>query len=70
MPIILATWKVEVTRITVREQPRQEVSNTLSQPIKSWVWWSTPVTCHPSYKEYLNRRATVQSDQDINLDPI
>jgi hypothetical protein len=43
MPVIPATQGEEIGRIVVQGQPRQEVPKTLSQPIKNWVWWYTPV---------------------------
>jgi hypothetical protein len=44
MPVILASWEGEIKRIVVGGQPRRKVNETPSQPIKSWVWWCTPVT--------------------------
>jgi hypothetical protein len=36
-PIILATWEAEIGRITIPGQPRQNVHETLSQPIAGLV---------------------------------
>jgi hypothetical protein len=33
MPVILATWEVEIRRIAVQSQPEQKVINTPFQPI-------------------------------------
>jgi hypothetical protein len=33
MPVILATWEVEIQKITVQGQLRQKLHENLSQPI-------------------------------------
>jgi hypothetical protein len=49
MPIITATWEVEIHRIVFQGQPLQKVSKISSQTIKSWVWWQVLV-CLPMQK--------------------
>jgi hypothetical protein len=42
MPIIPGIWEVEIRRIMVQNQPREEVSNTPSTQT-SQTWWYIPV---------------------------
>jgi hypothetical protein len=43
MPVILATWKVEIGRVEVWGQPRKKFTKPHLNR-KSWVWWHAPVT--------------------------
>jgi hypothetical protein len=43
MPVILATWEVEIRRTAIQGQPKKVVQETPSQPIKNWEWWCVPV---------------------------
>jgi hypothetical protein len=51
-------------RIMVQGQPRQNVSETPSQPIKLVM---VVHTCHPSYVGGINRRIMVQADLYKNV---
>jgi hypothetical protein len=42
IPVIPATWEMEIRRIAVQAQCKQNVSLTPSQPM-SRVWWCRPV---------------------------
>jgi hypothetical protein len=47
MPVILTIMEMEIRRITVQDQPRQNVLETPSQSIKTLV--TVVCICHPSY---------------------
>jgi hypothetical protein len=55
--IIPATREVEIGRIIVKGQPRQKVSEPLSQQV-SWEWWVR--ICNSSYAGGVGRRITAQ----------
>jgi hypothetical protein len=56
-PVIPATQKVEIRRITVQGQPKQIGSKTPSQPIS----WAVCHAYHSSYMAGINRRIIVQA---------
>jgi hypothetical protein len=49
-----ATWEKGIEWIMVRNQPREKVPETPSQPT-SWAWWGTPA----SYAGGIGKRITV-----------
>jgi hypothetical protein len=53
MPVILATWKVEIQRVWVRAQPGQKVLEIPSQPRKAECG---AVCLSSSYVGIMNRR--------------
>jgi hypothetical protein len=57
MPIIPATWEVEIERITVWGQPGQKVRKA---PFQS-IGWVVEHTCGPSCTGGLSRRTVVQT---------
>jgi hypothetical protein len=68
MPVILATPKAEVGRITVQNQLEQKVLKTPTQPIKR-VQHDGHCTCHPNYAGSVNKRIKVQLTPGINARP-
>jgi hypothetical protein len=60
-PIVLATWKAKIRTLTVKRQPRQNISETPSQPI-SWV----VLMYSPRYVGSIRRIAT-QAGPGINV---
>jgi hypothetical protein len=63
IPIILATWEVEVEKIFFAQakSPRDPISTN-----KSWVWWHTG---HSNYLGSINGRTAVQVGGNINPRP-
>jgi hypothetical protein len=64
MPVILATQETEIWTIEGRGQPKQTVSETISQPIKKLGMGAH--VCHPSHMGSINRRIVVQACPGIN----
>jgi hypothetical protein len=57
MPVIPATWEVEIGTIAVWVRPRQKVSETPSQQT-SWVQWCTAVVLAKQEAEVGGSRST------------
>jgi hypothetical protein len=67
VPVIPATWEVEIRRILVPGQTLKKTCETLSQLIKVG---HGDNTCHPSYMgEVVNKRITIQARQGITVRP-
>jgi hypothetical protein len=63
MPVILATWNVEIRRNAVQASPGKKINETN----KSCAWWHTPVIL--ATPEALNTKIMVQVGPDINVRP-
>jgi hypothetical protein len=57
MPVIPATWEVDIRRIVVRDQPGQKVSNS---HISNKQAGCVSNVYNPSYEEGCGRKITVQ----------
>jgi hypothetical protein len=58
--------EVNIRKITARDQPRQKVRKTLSQPI-SQAWWGH--ACNPSYKGGRESRSEASPRQRYKILP-
>jgi hypothetical protein len=67
MPIILATWQVEIGRIMDQGQLRQKVCETPISTTKKLDM--VRHACHPRYVESINSRMGIQTSPDINTRP-